>query len=161
MTVERALYEAVRAAWASIPPPPPEELQYMEWGWGEEAARSFIGIAPVDVDIASVGFAAATPLLDLPPQAAAAYLGPYLLSLLHSLERQKAIGIFYDVVTRAHTITCLTSPRFWEQVIRPFLPSPCREVLARVVAHFATERKALALTDAQAELMLSLAGVRG
>ncbi|HYO69707.1 MAG TPA: hypothetical protein VEU33_26885 [Archangium sp.] len=157
MTTASTLYDAVRDAWASVPPPTEEDLQYMDWGWGEEASRAFVGIAPVDVDIRSAGFYAATPLLDLPPRAAAAYLGTYLLSLLRSLERQKAIGIFSDVVTRAHTITCLELPRFWEEVIRPFLPSKCREVLVQVVIFLASEKEALALTQEQADTMVALA----
>ncbi len=157
MTTESTLYEAVRDAWAAVPAPPVEDLQYMEWGWGEEAARAFTGVAPVDVDIRSAGFYAATPLLDLPPSAAAAYLGTYLMSLLRSLEQQKALGIFFDVVTRAHIITCLELPSFWERAIRPFLPATCREVLVQVVTFLASEKEALALTQEQADTLVALA----
>jgi hypothetical protein len=160
MTPASALSDAVRDAWASIPAPPAEDLRYMAWGWGEDAWRAFAGVAPVDVDIGSPGFHAATPLLDLPPRAAAAYLGTYLLALLRGLERQKAIGLFSDVVTRAHTITCLELPSFWEEVIRPLLPLKCREVLAHVVGFLASEKEALALTEEQVETMLSLAAGR-
>ena len=160
MTTTSTLYDAVRDAWTPVPPPPEEDLQYMAWGWGEEAWRAFVGIAPVDVDIRSAGFHAATPLLNLPPRAAAAYLGTYLLSLLRNLERQKVIGIFSDVVTRAHTITCLELPSFWEKVIRPFLPPNCREVLVQVVTFLASEKEALALTQEQVDTMLALAAER-
>jgi hypothetical protein len=142
MTI-RTLSDAVRDAWASIPAPPAEDLKYMAWGWGEDAARAFIGVAPMDVDRESKGFYAATPLLDLPPRAAAAYLGTYLLDLLRSLEFQKSVGIFSDVRHRAHTITCLTTPDFWEEV-RPFLPPKCREVLAQVALFIASEHEAFA-----------------
>lgn len=121
------------------------------------AARAFVGVAPVDVDIRSVGFYAATPLLDLPPTAAAAYLGTFVMSLLKGLEFQQTVGIFTDVLSRAHTLTCLTLPDFWEEVIRPFLPSECRAVLEQVVAFLVTERKALALTQEQVDTMLALA----
>lgn len=157
MSAAVTLSSAVRQAWAKVPAPPGEDMKYMAWGWGEEAARAFVGIAPMDVDIDSVGFNAATPLLDLPPRAAAAYLGPYVLSLLQGLELQKAIGIFTDIVTRAHTLTCLTLPDFWSRVIRPFLPPKCREVLGEVVAHLVSERKALALKQEQVDTMLALA----
>lgn len=153
----RTLIDAVRDAWASIPAPPAEDLKFMEWGWGEKAARAFTGVAPVDVDIASPGFHAATPLLDLPPRAAAAYLGTYLLSLLDGLDFQHKVGLFDDVVTRAHTLTALQRPSFWERVIRPHLPATCREVLADVVRYLASERGALALTDEQAQAMVALA----
>lgn len=154
------LYEAVRDAWASIPAPPVEDLQHMAWGWGDEAARAFVGIAPVDVDHDSTGFHAATPLLDLPPRAAAAYLGTYLMSLLKGLEFQESVGIFDDVVTRAHTLTCLTLPRFWERVIRPYLSPRRREVLSQVVSYLAAQKDALALTQEQVDLMLALASGR-
>lgn len=157
MTAARELYDAVREAWAAIPAPPVEDLTYMAWGWGEEAARTFVGVAPADVDIRSVGFHAATPLLDLPPRAAAAYLGPYLMSLLRGLEFQHKVGIFDDVLTRAHTLTCLLSPDFWRRVIRPFLPRPCRDVLARVVAYLAAKKDTLALTQEQVDTLLALA----
>jgi hypothetical protein len=132
----------------------------MAWGWGEEAARTFIGVAPVDVDISSRGFYAATPLLDLPPRAAAAYLGTFIMSLLKGIEFQQAVGIFDDVLSRAHTLTCLTLPDFWERAIRPFLPPKCRDVLAQVVAFLASEKEALALTHEQVDTMLMQAAER-
>jgi hypothetical protein len=157
MTTIRTLTDAVRDAWASIPAPPAEDLKYMAWGWGEDAAREFTGVAPMDVDITSKGFYAATPLLDLPPRAAAAYLGTYLLALLRSLELQKAIGIFSDVEHRAHTLTCLMLPDFVEEV-RPFLPPRCREVLAQVITFVASEHEAFAsLTPEAVETMRALA----
>jgi hypothetical protein len=157
MTTAGSLFDAVREAWAPVPAPPAEDLKFMEWGWGEDAERAFLGVAPVDVDITSSGFFAANPLFDLPPRAAAAYLGTYLMSLLRTLERQKAIGIYSDLVTRAHTLTVLGSERFWRDVIRPFLSPQAREVLAEVVSLFASEREALALTDEQADAMVALA----
>jgi hypothetical protein len=124
----------------------------MAWGWGEAAARAFTGVAPMDVDMDSKGFFAATPLFDLPPRAAAAYLGPYLLSVLRDLELQKAIGIFTEVRHRAHTLTCLTTPHFWDDV-RPFLPPRCREVLAQVATFLASEHEALVLTPEAVDTM--------
>ncbi len=152
MKAIRDLSDAVRDAWAAIPAPPVEDLKYMAWGWGEDAAREFTGVAPMDVDRESTGFFAATPLLDLPPRAAAAYLGPFLLTVLRDLETQKNIGIFTNVSHRAHIITFLTIPHFWEDV-RPFLPPRCREVLAQVALFFASEHEALVLTPKQVETM--------
>lgn len=157
MTTAGQLYDAVRKAWASIPAPPAEDLKYMTWGWGEDAARAFIGVAPTDVDIDSAGFQAANPLLDLPPRAAAAYLGTFVMALLKGLEFQQSVGVFTDVITRAHTLTCLTLPSFWDEVIRAHLPPECREVLARVAAYLASEQKALALTQEQVDTLLALA----
>ena len=97
----RALCDAIQEAWESVPAPPAEDLQYMAWGWGEEAAEAFIGVAPMDVDRRSLGFLMATPLLDLPPRAVAAYLGTYLLAILHGLAFQKRVGLFSDVTHRA------------------------------------------------------------
>lgn len=157
MSTAFTLYETVKEAWASIPPPPVEDLKYMAWGWGEEAAHTFVGIAPADVDIKSIGFFAATPLLDLPPRAAAAYLGTFIMSLLKGIDDQKSIGVFDDVLSRAHTLTCLTVPGFWEDTIRPFLPLKCREVLVHVVSYLASEMDSLSLTKQQVETMLALA----
>lgn len=81
-------------------------------GFRGEAARAFVGVAPMDVDINCAGFLGATPLLELPHRACAAYLGPYLLALLSSIEDQRVMGTFGDIVTRAHIITGLESPCF-------------------------------------------------
>jgi hypothetical protein len=150
--VHVTLAEEVREAWSTVPAPPAEDLEYMEWGWGEEAARAFVGVRPVDVDIESRGFYAATPLLDLPPRAAAAYLGTYLLSLLKGLRLQEVSGVYDDALTRAHTLTCLTLPSFWQRVI-PLLSPECHRVLLEVVAYLATRKDELPLTDEQVELM--------
>jgi hypothetical protein len=45
---------------------PDRKNEHMAWGWGEHAARAFTGVAPMDVDMRSKGFYAATPLFDLP-----------------------------------------------------------------------------------------------
>jgi len=154
------LLEEVRDGWSAIPAPPAEDMEYMDYGWGEEAARAFIGVEPVDVDISSVGFYAATPLLDIPPRAAAAYLGTFLLSLLKGIELQESIGLFTDILSRAHTLTCLESPSFWQKVIRPHLPPNCQKVLIRVVNFLIAKAKALALTEDQKNIMLTLTSER-
>ncbi len=147
----------VRAAWTSIAAPPAEDMKLMAWGWGEEAARAFIGVAPMDVDIQSHGFHAATPLFDLPPRAAAAYLGTYLLSLIQSLQFQEAVGLFDDIVTRAHIITCMTNLRFWHRVVRGQLPLNCQQVVAHVARFLAARQEALALKPEQVQTLLELA----
>ena len=156
MTTISSLSDAIRDAWASVSAPPAEDMKYMAWISGEAAAKAFTGVAPMDVDRDSGGFLVATPLLDLPPRAAAAYLGPYLLELLRSLEFQKKVGIFSDVRLRAHVITCLELPDFWED-IRPYLPPKCREVLAQVTLYCASEHEALFLRPEQVETMRALA----
>lgn len=147
---------AVGTAWSHIPPPPAEDLKYMTWGWGEEAWRAFVGIAPVEVNISSPGFLACTPLLDLPSAAAAAYLGTYLLSLLDGLKFQEDCGIFYDILTRAHTIHCLSEPNFWQTVIRPYLPMECRQTLVEFSSYLASHWELLALSQEQIDLIRDL-----
>lgn len=151
------LERRVRAAWAGIAAPPAEDMKMMEWGWGEAAARAFTGVAPLEVDVRSQGFHAATPLFDLPSRAAAAYLGTYLLSLLQSLQFQEAAGLFDDIVTRPHTITCLTDADFWQQVVRGQLPPSCQQVVADVARYMAASREALALRPAKVQKLLDLA----
>ncbi len=151
------LIKEVRDAWSAIPTPPSEDMEYMSFGWGDEAAHAFIGVAPVDVDISSVGFNAATPLLHIPHRAAAAYLGTFLLALLKGLEFQESVGIYMDVLSRAHTITCLELPWFWQKVIRPYLPVDCQKSLIRVVDFLIEKHEELPLTDYQKEIMSALA----
>jgi hypothetical protein len=149
MVTSNALYELVRHAWSPVAAPPIDDLDMMEWKWGKSAAQAFTGIAPVDVDTDSPGFHAATPLMDLPPNAAAAYLGTYLLSLLQSLMLQESVGIYDDIVTRPHTLTCLTSLGFWDRVIRPHLPAPCLQATTEVARYLTTKHVELPLTPAQ------------
>ena len=151
------LHDLVFQAWAPMKAAAADDMKIMEWGWGEAAAQAFTGVAPVDVDIESVGFHAATPLFDLVPRAAAAYLGTYLLSLLRSLEFQKSVGLFDDLVTRPHTLACLTNRSFWDRVIRKHLPAPCQEAMVQVAHFLAANRNALALRDEQVDILLELA----
>jgi hypothetical protein len=160
VTSPAELSEAVRRAWDVVPAPPAEDVELMEWGWGEAAAREFAGVRPVDVDIESRGFYAATPLLDLPPRAAAAYLGTYLLSLLKGLRLQQVSGVFDDVLTRSHTLTSLTLPSFWERVV-PLLSAECRRALVDVARYLTTVGDELALTDEQVATLRSLASRGG
>jgi hypothetical protein len=153
----RQLEGIVRQAWSDVLAPPEEDMQLMERGWGEAAARAFTGVAPVDVDIRSPGFHAATPLLDLPHRAAAAYLGTYLISLLQSLDFQDSVGLFDDLVTRPHTVNMLTMEHFWEEVIRKNLSRERQQVVATVARFLASKRQALALRDEQVETLLRLA----
>lgn len=159
MVTTNELYELVRHAWAPVAAPPIDDLDMMEWKWGGSAAQAFTGIAPVDVDTDSPGFHAATPLMDLPPSAAAAYLGTYLLSLLQSLMLQESAGIYDDIVTRPHTLTCLTNPGFWNRVIRPHLTAPCLRATTEVARHLATRQDELALTTAQAQALREAANL--
>ena len=151
----------VHAAWAQVPAPPEGDMKMMEWGWGKPAARAFTGVPPMDVDIRSSGFLAATPLLDLPPRAAAAYLGTYLLSLLDSLAFQESTGLFDDFVTRPHTLGCLANGRFWDEVIRQHSPPGGQHAIIAVVRFLVCRRDALALTAEQAERLVELATEAG
>lgn len=149
MVTSNDLYELVHHAWSQVKAPPIDDLEMMEWKWGKPAAQAFMGVAPVDVDTDSPGFHAATPLMDLPPTAAAAYLGTYLLSLLQSLMLQESVGIYDDIVTRPHTLTCLTNQGFWNRVIRPHLPTPCLQATAEVARYLTTRHADLPLTPMQ------------
>jgi hypothetical protein len=124
----------VKAAWASVAPPPAESIAtILDWEYGQDTVRAFAGVRPADVDIDSPGFMAATPLLKLPSSAAAAYLGPYLVSLLQGFQIEEAIGIPADVKTRGHTIFALASPEFWPDIAAPHLSEACISALGSVV----------------------------
>ncbi len=125
----------VAEAWKPVEAPPIESMEGFEEEFGEELAAAFLRKRPVEVDVLSTGFRNATPLLDLPPDAAGAYLGTYLVSLLHELEMQENSGLFTDLLTRAHTLTALTRPRFWERVIRGSLPKQCYDATLLTVRH--------------------------
>jgi hypothetical protein len=139
------LSRAVEEAWADVPAPHLVDLRLTGWNWSQEEADAFLDVNPMEVDIDSVGFLAATPLLDLPPQAAAAYLGTFLRALMVSLHEQKVVGFFEDPLTRAHIITCLKDRGFWNDVIRPYLSGKRLEVLLEVIDYMVQEREDLAL----------------
>jgi hypothetical protein len=147
----------IRAAWSQIPAPPESQLQWIPSICSEDALKAFVGIAPVDVDVSSQGFLGCTPLLDLPPQAAAAYLGSYVLSLLDGLSLQEQSGLFLDIVTRAHVLHCLSNERFWRTVIRPHLPSECRHTLIALAEYLASRADLLGFSKGEADLILDLA----
>lgn len=156
-----SLEAKIRAAWANIAAPPAEDLEYMEQEWGDEAACAFTGVAPMKVDLESPGFSAATPLLDLPPRASAAYLGTYLLSLLQSLQFQENVGLFDDITTRAHIINVMTNRRFWEDVVRRELSPECQQVAADVARFMAAKQDALALEPEDVQKLLALSAGAG
>ena len=118
------------AAWAKVGPAAPEDVEMMDWEWGEEAVEAFLGVRPVDFDINSPGFMAATPLLDLSGPATAAYLGTFLISLLEGFQIQQVAGFPVDIKSRSHTIFVLSSPDFWTRVA-PFLSEACLSVVGR------------------------------
>ena len=129
----------------------------MEDEWGANAARALTGVSPTEVDTRSPGFHAATLLFDLPPRAAAAYLGTDLLSLLEGLDFQEKVGLFDDVVTRANSLTCLTFPDFWEAVIRGCLSSGCQTAVEQV-AHFPVSQRDLrSSSQEQIDALIALA----
>lgn len=94
----------VKAAWVELEAPPAQDMAIMDWEHGEHAVRAFVGVRPAEVDIDSAGFMASTPLLDWPARAAAAYLGPYLISLIQGFQIEEAVGFPIDVKTRAHNV---------------------------------------------------------
>ena len=140
----------IKAAWAELDAPNPNDMAFMKWEYGEDAVRTFAGVRPVDVDIDSVGFAAATPPLELPANAAAAYLGPYLVSLLEGFQIEEADGFSIDIKTRSHTISTLTSPDCWTDIASPYLSGPCLSVLGNV-ARFIVEHGDLFQLDENEE----------
>lgn len=151
------IIEIVRAAWSTVPAPPKNDLNSIEWSSGQDAVLAFTGVAPMDVDIESGGFDAAEPLMDLPPRAAAAYLGTFLLSLLKGLDFQEKVGFSDDAVTRAHTLFVLKDKEFWNDVIRKHLPPQCQEVVEQVAHHLVANRDAFSLEQEQVDALRELA----
>jgi hypothetical protein len=154
------MQKAVRFAWLNVNLPPKEEMSVMTQSCGTSAAQAFLGIPPMEVDIESAGFHSATPLFDLPPTAAAVYLGTFLLSLLKSLEFQAQTGMFDDLLTRPHTLTFLTSERLTTRVIDR-LTHGQRQALATVARYLATQQTALATTRHQVERLRAVAEIAG
>ena len=138
--------DLIRAAWADVPTPAPDQIHAIAWASGDAAWHAFAGVHPNDVDTGSVGFLGCTPLWDLPPAAAAAYVAPYLESLLESVSRQAEVGLFHDVLTRAHVLHCLCTESFWQWTVRPHLSLACRRALYEFVRYLATRHEAVALS---------------
>jgi hypothetical protein len=105
-----SLSRVVEAAWAEVAAPNLTMTGDADEKWLPPVAEAFVGVDPMDVDLDSEGFLAATPLLDLPPTAAAAYLGTFLRAVLISLHQQQKVGFFEDPLTRAHLLTCVKDP---------------------------------------------------
>ncbi len=149
MLTPAELLTKVKRVWSKIDAAPIEDMRSMSWISGAESAKAFTGVKPIDVDIDSVGFRAATPLLELPARVAAAYLGTYLISLLDGLEIQEKVGFPTDISTRVHTLTVLMAPGFFTDIASPHLPADCLEVVRDVVALLIAQREPLLLTDGE------------
>ncbi len=147
----------VRSAWSGVPAPPAADLVLIASEWGEEAARAFVGVAPVDVDISSPGFLVCTPLLIIPPTAAAAYLGTYMLGMLRGLWLQERTGLFHDVLTRAHLLHCLSEAGFWTAVVGPHLRYECRDALNSFCSCIVLRAGLLRLSPDESAKILGLA----
>lgn len=147
----RDLTAEVKAAWAAVDAPPIDDMDIMDWEYGEAAMHAFVGVRPADVDISSVGFKSATPLLELPANASAAYLGPYLVSLLQGFEIQEAVGFPVDVRTTSHTIFALSTPGFWTDVASPHLSTACVSVLGKVARFIIDHAEAFMLSKEEAQ----------
>lgn len=141
------LLQKTRSVWSKIDAAPIEDMRNMRWAAGEAAAEAFTGVRPVDVDIDSSGFQSGTPLLELPGRAAAAYLGTYLISLLDGLDLEEKVGFPTDGSTRVHTLTVLTSSRFWSDIAGPYLSPECLGVVGEVADLLVEKREMLALRD--------------
>jgi hypothetical protein len=139
---------AIRGAWSGFPAAPAEELRSLEWEFGDATAREFVGVPPMDVNIGSAGFLGCTPLLIIPARAAATYLGTYMLSLVEGTSYQEKIGIFHDLLTRAHLLNCLTLPIFWSRVVGT-LPPVARQTVKLFCDYLLSRRRLLALSDDQ------------
>ncbi len=158
---EDILRAEVHAAWDPWPAPPPSDLQILAREWGGPVWRAFAGIPPMKVDIDSAEFLGCTPLLNLPPQAAAAYLGTYLLSFLDGAAFQHSVGVFHDPVTRAHVISCLKGERFWRTCLIPWMSPPARTTLLHFVDYLDRYRDDFSLPPEDVSRMRRLESASG
>ena len=156
MITTDSMIEAVYNAWSNVPPSPIDDLKCIGWSCGEESLNEFVGVPPVKVDRSSSGFLSCTPLLELPDTACAAYLGSYLLSFLEGLRFQEKNGIFYDILTRAHVLHCLSQPCFWENIIRLHVSHDAQKILSELCSYLASRRELLALSENQTNLIENL-----
>jgi hypothetical protein len=154
------LQDLVLSAWSSVPAPPERDMEIMSRGWGDAAARAFVEIRPTQVDTESAGFHASTPLFDLPRNAAAAYLGTFLRSLLQSLAFQQETGLFDDIVTRPHTLAFITGSSFRAEVFDR-LDNRRREAVSAVAGYLVKQGHLLRLTNEQGRRLIELASLSG
>jgi hypothetical protein len=150
---ESALSAEVHAAWDAWPAPRLGDLQILADEWGEKVSAAFAGVPPMQVDIGSAEFLQCAPLLDLPPAAAAAYLGTYLLSFLHGAALQRNTGLFHDIFTRAHLLACLSSEEFWRSRVVPQLSPQARATLLHFVNYLLQYQQAFAIPPEDAAAM--------
>ncbi len=143
-----AIQELVRLAWQSVAAPPRSSVRVIDREFGERAFKAFAGIAPMSVDIDSAGFHASRPLFDLPPVAAAAYLGTFLLSILCSLDYQEKTGIHDDIFTRPHLLFFLMQEEADRLIERNLNPIQT-DVLKVVTKYLISRAKLIHLDDIQ------------
>jgi hypothetical protein len=147
MSTYEVILDEVRRAWSDVPAANLDDIASIRIRSGKESAQAFEGVKPIDVDIESTGFLSATPLFELRPRAAAAYLGTYLIFYLDDYGIQLAAGVPTDVFNRAHLITFLTRPNFWADFARPHLDGKCIDALGKTVAFVIEHAEDLLLSD--------------
>ncbi|WP_156339184.1 hypothetical protein [Chondromyces crocatus] len=155
---EEILHARIRDAWSDFPTPHPDHLQQIAWAH-PGLLEAFAGVAPIDVKTTSNAFQGCTPLLDLRPEAAAAYLGPFLLSFLQGAQDQRTLGIFVDLIPRAHLLTCLGLESFWRCTIGPHVAPRAASTLAAFIDYLCRGRRDFAITEANAETMRTLMAI--
>lgn len=161
LTAEDILRSEVHAVWDSWPVPPPDDLQIVADKWGEQVWAAFAAVPPMAVDIDSAEFLQCTPLLDLPPRAATAYLGTYLRSFLDGAVLQRDVGLFHDILTRPHLFDCLESEEFWRTCLVPCMSPPGRAVVLHFVNYLIEHQADFAIPPEDAAEMRRLAEMSG
>lgn len=71
------------------------------------------------------------------------------MALLEGLVTQSRVGLFLDVVTRAHTLTMLDQDVYWSDVVEAHLDGAQRETLREVLALLVELSGMLNLDDEQ------------
>ena len=146
----------VKRAWADVPAASSADLAPIAFSSGEESAKAFIGVRPVEVDIKAAEFLSATPLFELAPRVVAAYFGTYLIFLLNDYGVQKAVGFSTEVLNRAHVLTFLTRPNFWTNFVKPHFDAKRIDALGAVVAFVLENKDDFLLSDEEVDQLKRL-----
>lgn len=142
--------DQVQSAWSKLDAAPIEDMEYFTLGWGKRIEHLFVGVKPSDVDIDDEDFRIEMPLNEVPPRAAAAYLGPYLRAFLLDLAFQEKIGFFSEPLLRAHVTVFLTNPRVWTDTLKDNLPDDCKAALGRAVEYCLKSAELIDLSEEEA-----------
>lgn len=149
MTDEDELKNEILNAWGLIDVPNPQDLKYVRFEESEEVYEFFAGkkISELELkaDVLEFGF----PLLSMNKNAAAYYIGIYMMSILDSVQARLKGEFVLDHRSQAHLFGTLSDPEFIVNSLLKFLGEKQISLVLKFINFCVTNQHAVSLNDGE------------